>query len=94
MLLFWVISYNLIISFLIVVFGTKMLIHSIENFIQETAFNKYDEYEKMSSSSEMIREEIRLVERKFWISFYIVEPSLIAYFVFWGIMFYYNIGII
>ncbi|PLW79884.1 hypothetical protein C0585_05510 [Candidatus Woesearchaeota archaeon] len=94
MLLITVIIYNLIISFFIVVFGTKMLIHSVENFIQETAFNKYDDYEKMSSSTEMIREEIRMVERKFWISFYIVEPALIAYFVFWCIMFYFNIRII
>lgn len=86
--------YNGIITLLLGIYGSRLIIKTYEHIKDEQTHYDYDEHEKMYASNDMFMEELRITARKFWLSFYIVEFSLIAFFVFWDIMFYYNIKII
>jgi len=92
--LIFVIIYNAILIILLGIYGSRLLIKTYEHIKDEQTHYSYSDEDRMHESTEMFLEELRKTARHFWLSFYIVEFSLIAYFIFWDIMFYYNIGIV
>lgn len=88
-----VILFNFVEIFLIIIFGTRLIIKGIENIIHEQTLHEYTDEDRFYSN-EMFMEQVGIVRRKFFVSFYIVELSLILYFIFWGMMFYYQVKII
>ncbi|PLW79885.1 hypothetical protein C0585_05515 [Candidatus Woesearchaeota archaeon] len=87
-------TYNGIIILLLGIFGSRLIIKTYEHIRDSQTHYDYTEEEKMHESTEMFLEELRKTARHFWISFYVVELSLIAFFIFWDLMFFYNVNII
>ena len=86
--------FNSIDILLIAIFGTRFIIKTYEAILDAQTVYDYDEKDQIHASSEVFLEQARIVKRKFWISFYILEFSLISYFIFWGLMLFYQVKII
>lgn len=81
--------YNLINILLIGIFATNTIIKAYREIISEGIEEEFQKKQDIKTG-QMFLKHIKKLRRKFWISFTILELSLISYFVFWGLLFYFK----
>lgn len=91
MKLIWAILFNLIDVSVIVISGTYLIIKALDYRDTEKSDNELSENDKMMSAYQVFIERFNLIRQKFWVSFTILEISLILFFIFWDIIWYFGI---
>lgn len=86
--------YNLILNLIIIISGVYFFVKAIEHMMVEEKQYKSEKEEVQDSSFEVLFDQLNIIRRKFWHSFYILEFSLITYFVFWGLLFFEKVKVV
>lgn len=80
-----------LIDLSIVLFSGAHLLARFRKVIDtEETHKQLSESDKMVSSYQIFVEELRMLKRRFWISFAVIEIALITFFLFWDTILFYN----
>ena len=89
-----VILINMALTLTIAASATYFIVKGFSHLMLEKDHKDSINIDASDSEYGVIIEQLSLLRHRFFISFFILELSIIAYFVFWGLMFYYNARIL